>query len=102
MVILDYKEWNMNIEIIKPDGDLMREVWYFSLSIGYSQSCIYFNSYSFQTRGSTRHRNWQKQTHWERLDKRRNNIDSPPLPSEVERGVIEKYQAYILTLAIVK
>ena len=91
----------MRIEIIRPDGDLKREVWTFNLIVGDS-SCIYFDSYSFQTRATTRHRTWVSQTHWQRLDKRSNNIDDPPVSTEVETEMYTRYQEFIMTLPIVR
>lgn len=90
----------MRIEIIRPNGDLKREVWVFSLSISYSSPCIYFDAYSFQTKESKRHRNWVRQTHWVRLERRSNNIDCPSLPQDVEVEVRSRYQDYIMTLPI--
>ena len=75
----------MNIEVIRPSGDLKREVWQFSLFVDFARSGIYFNYYSFQTKETTKHRNWTQQTHWTRLDRRSNNIPKPPLPSDVEK-----------------
>ncbi len=91
----------MNTEIIRPDGDLKREVWHLSLSTGYSSPCIYLNDYSFQTRKTTRHKNWQTQTRWERLDRRTNSIGEPPIPPDVEKEIRSRYQQAILTLPII-
>ncbi len=82
------------------NGALKREVWDFYLNIGYSAPCIYFNSYSFQTKETTRHKKWVAQTHWERLDRRNNNIDNPPLPSDVEGEVRTRFQEYIMSIPI--
>ena len=90
----------MNIEIIRANGDLKREVWDFSLDVSYGSPCIYFDDYSFQTKESTRHRKWLKQTHWTRLMRRDNNIDNPPLPSDVKAEMLSRYQESILTLPI--
>lgn len=91
----------MNIEVIRPDGDLKREVWHFSLSIPYGNACIYFDDYSFQTRETARHKKWIKQTHWERLDRRTNNIGEPSIPSNVEQEIRTRFQQAILTLPII-
>ena len=90
----------MEIEIIRPNGDLKREVWHFSLSITIFSSCIYFDGYSIQTKESTRHKKWLPQTHWRRLDRRSNNIDNPPLPPNVEAEMRGLYQEYTMTLPI--
>lgn len=90
------------IEVIRPDGDLRREVWRFSLSVSYASPCIYFDGYSFQTKETTRHKNWIKQTHWERLDKRNNNIGEPSIPQDVETEMRTRYQQTILTLPIMR
>lgn len=90
----------MRIEIFRHSGDLKREAWVFSLNTGYHSPCIYFDDYSFQTKESTRHRKWTQQTHWMRLDRRSNNIDNPPLPTDVEAEMRSRYQEYILTLPI--
>lgn len=74
----------MNIEVIRPDGDLKRERWTFSLVVDWANNgIIYLNTYNFETRETLRHKKWQKQTNWDRLDKRTNNIDSPPLLEDV-------------------
>lgn len=91
----------MRIEIIRPDGDLKREVWTFSLNISYSSPCIYFDAYSFQDKETKRHK-WVRQSHWERLDHRSNNIDNPPIPTDVEAEMRSRYQEAILTIPIVK
>lgn len=90
----------MNVEIVRQNGALKREVWSFSIYISYADSCIRFDAYSFQTRETTRHRKWKKQTHWTRLMSRGNNIDNPPLPSDVKTEVYSRYQEYITTLPI--
>ena len=90
----------MRTEIIRPNGDLKREVWEFSLSVSYSSPYIYFDSYSFQTKESPRHKKWTRQTHWERLHRRDNNIDNPPLPTDVEAEMRQRFQEYIMTLPI--
>ncbi len=89
-----------SITVIRYDGDLKREVWDFTLYISWVSSCIYFESYSFQTKKTTRYKSWEKQTHWVRLEHRNNNIDKPPLPPDVEVEVRSRYQEYILTLPI--
>ncbi len=92
----------MRIEIIRADGDLKREVWTFNLSIDYARPCIYFEEYSFQTRETTRYKKWITHTHWERLDRRLNNVDNPVLPPDVEAEMRFRYQKGIMTLPIVK
>ena len=89
----------MNVEIIKQHGDLKREVWAFSLSIGYSSSCIYFDRFSVQTKGSKR-QNWKVQSHWDRLNRRDNSITTPLLDPEVELEMRARYQEYIFSLPI--
>lgn len=89
----------MFIEIIRPDGDLKREVWVFYLSIDY-KATIYLDSFSFQAKKSSRHRKWLKQTHWQRLDKRSNNICRLPIPSDVEAEMRSMFQDFIKTLPI--
>ena len=91
----------MRVEIIKPDGDLKREEWIFSLSVSHSSPCIYFDHFSFQTKESLRHKNWIKQTHWDRLDRRYNNIEAPEIPDEIKKDMFERYRAFILTLPII-
>jgi len=90
----------MNIEIIRPDGDLKREVWTFGLTIDFSgRNSITLQYYSFQTKGTKRHK-WKAQTHWERFDRRNNNIDIPPIPLDVDKEVHELYKQFIGTLPI--
>jgi len=92
----------MNLEIIRPDGDLKRETWSFALNAGWTGApCIYISDYSFQTKASTRHK-WVRQTHWDRLNRRENNIGEPPIPSDVEAEMRDYYQKMIRELPIVK
>ncbi len=92
----------MRVEIISPHGDLKREVWTFSLDVGYNSACIYFDGYSFQIKDSTRHKKWISQTHWERLFRRNNNIECPPLPADAENEMRTIYQAFIMIIPIRK
>ena len=87
----------MRMEIIRPSGDLKREVWDFSLISDWTERAnIYFEAYSFQTKETTRQRTWRKQTHWTRHNRRENNITNPPLPPDVEAEMRSRYQEYIL------
>jgi hypothetical protein len=88
------------VEVTRMNGDLKREVWNFTLSIDYGRSRIWFDSYSFQTKETSRKRRWIKQTHWDRLDRRNNNIETPSIPSDVEAEMRAQFQQYILTLPI--
>lgn len=90
----------MREEIIRLDGDLKREVWVFSLGLSYASPCIYFDAYSIETRESTRHRKWFQRYHWERLNRRGNNMHNPPLPKNVEDEMRSRYQEYIKALPI--
>jgi hypothetical protein len=93
----------MNIQIIRPDGDLKREVWNFSLYISWgSDKKIYFDHYSFQTKESTRHRVWKPQTNWGRLTRQNNTIDEPPLPADVEKEMREKFSEMVKALPITR
>jgi len=91
----------MNIEVIRLSGDLKREVWRFSFFADYARSGIYFNYYSFQTKETTRHKNWLQQTHWARLDRRGNNIDKPPFPGDVEKELRQKIADNIKEVPII-
>ena len=92
----------MRVEIIRPDGDLKREVWVFSLHIGYVSPRITFDSFSFQTRESTRHRTWIWQNHWERLNPGNSTIKSPPdIPPDVESEMHTRFQIAIKTIPII-
>lgn len=90
----------MRIEIIRPDGDLKREVWHFGLNVSYGYSCIYFDGYSFETKESNRHKKWIGQTIWSRLDHRGSNIEAAPLPKDVEAEMRATYRKYIDLLPI--
>ena len=93
----------MNLVIVRPNGDLKREEWSFSLNIEWTgRACIYLQDYSFQTRLTTRHKKWVKQTFWNRIMKRENNIDTPPIPSDVEEEMRTHYQKLIMELPICK
>lgn len=74
----------MNIEIIRPNGDLKRERWTFSLVVGWADdSIIYLDTYRFETRETLRHKKWHSQTQWDRLDNRRNTMKTPLLFADV-------------------
>lgn len=91
----------MKIEIIRQNGDLKREVWEFALHVDYSnRASIYLQFYAFQTKETARHRKWVSQTHWQRYDKRQNNIDFPPIPLDVDKEVHERYKQFIDTVNI--
>lgn len=90
----------MRIEIIRPDGDLKREVWSFTLYVNYSQSCIYFNSYYFQTKESKRKRNWTNQSYWTKFFSRESNIPCPNIPQDIQEEIHNKYAEYVKTLPI--
>lgn len=92
----------MNIQIIRPDGDLKREVWDFALYVNFHPDCIAFNYYSLQTRETTRHRIWKHQTNWERLERRNRTIDKPPLPPDVEKEMREKFSEMVKALPIIQ
>ncbi len=92
----------MNLEVIRADGDLKREVWNFSLNIGYDSPRIYFDYYAFQTRPTTRYKKWYSQTHWGRLEHRENNTNCPPLPSDVEAEMRKRYQETIMRIPITR
>ena len=92
----------MRIEIIRPDGDLMREAWSFNLDVGYSAPCVYFNSYVSETRRTTRCKIWRRQARWYRGDNRESMLVNPPLPPDVEAEMRARYQELILSLPIVK
>jgi hypothetical protein len=90
----------MEIEIIKSDGDLKREVWKFKLFADiYLPYQFKICAYSFQKRKTKRH-NWQKQTSWERWDKRRNTVEHPPLPSEIITEMRDKFIEMIQQLPV--
>ncbi len=91
----------MRIEIIRPDGDLKREVWTYELAVSYFPAYIYFDHYSFQTRPTKRH-NWRTENFWSRLDHRNNTIQDPPHSDDVEAEMRKRYQDYIMTLPIMK
>ncbi len=92
----------MRIVITRPDGDLKREIWTFSLRVEYSTPCICFEEFSFQTRLSTRHKKWTNQTHWQRIDPKKNTISCPNIPADVEAELRIRYQAMIAELPITR
>lgn len=91
----------MRIEVIRPDGDLKREVWEFSFGES-DPPRITLDSYSLQAKESKRHKKWLMPTHWERLFGRDNNIEAPPLPSDVENEVHLRLQEIVKSIPIVK
>lgn len=92
----------MNIEIIRPNGDLKREVWCFSLQVYFSSDCIYFERFAFQTRENKRHKKWITQLNWERLNSKNSNMDNPPVSTDVEAELRKRCQEYVATLPITK
>lgn len=91
----------MKVAIISNSTTLEREMWTFSLEINIGNPHIYFDSFVFQTRPSTRHK-WINQSYWDRLDKRNSNIDCPNIPSEIENKMRIEFQALILDIPIKK
>jgi len=89
----------MNIEIVRPNGDLKREVWSFGIGLDFHPPCIILARYSFQTKETKRHK-WRAETHWERYDRRNNNIPFPPIPLDVDKEIHARYQEYIATLPV--
>jgi len=90
----------MRIEIIRPDGDLKRELWEFGIFLDFGREGIRLDRYMFQTRKSTRHKNWNMQTRWQRVFKRENNIANPPLPADVEKEMRQQCQNIIANLPV--
>ncbi len=90
----------MNLQVIRNRTETERELWDFILHIDYGGSCIWLDLYSRQSRESTRHRKWNVNQRWSRLDYRQSNIVDAPLPSDVESEMRSRYQAYIATLPI--
>jgi hypothetical protein len=85
----------MRCTITKNNGNLKREIWDFELMSSFSKPDIYLESYVFQDRQSTRHTKWHTQTHWQRIDKRSNNIPCPNVPTEVESEMKQFFQLAI-------
>ena len=71
----------MKITITRLTGYLKRELWEFDFTTDQTMR-IYFDAFFFQTKESSRHK-WRTQSHWQRLDKRSNNIDCPNPPQDV-------------------
>ncbi len=91
------------LEIIRMNGDLNRERWFFSLVVDYSgRSCIYLDAYSFETKESTRHRKWITQNMWNRLFPRNNTISEPPVSTEVEEEARRTFADRVKVLPIIK
>lgn len=90
----------MNIEIIRPHGDLKRERWTFSLMINFATPTIYWDSYIFEARENTRHKKWSNQSIWTRLNKRDNTTTNPPLPDDVKIEVRKTFASRVVTLLI--
>lgn len=92
----------MRIEITRPDGDLKREVWEFTLSGYIMDWCIYFDAYKIQTRGGNQSKKWTTQTNWYRLNHNTgyNDIDNPPLPNDVEAELRSRLKDYTDTITI--
>lgn len=91
----------MRIEVIRPDGELKREVWTFDLVIDFGTSAIYLDNYSIWERPSKR-RKFILCTWCRRLDSRGSDIKDPPLPADVEAEARKRYQDFIMTLPIRK
>ena len=72
----------MHIEVIKPKGDLERERWRFYLSIDY-RTTLSFDTFIFETKESTRHRKWERQSYYDRTMRRESTIDRPEIPQDV-------------------
>lgn len=90
----------MRTEIIQQHSELKREVWVFWLNVDVSRSNIYLEHYSYQTKEKTRHK-WKKQTHWDRLMPRENNIPEPPLPEDIKNKARSHFTTCIMAIPIV-
>jgi len=92
----------MRIEIIRPDGDLKREVWTFDVIIGWVQDGrIYLDSYHFEKRDTPRKRKWVVESHWERIEARRNLFAKPTVPADIELAVRNELAKGISSIPIV-
>jgi len=89
----------MRTEVIEFIGYSKREVWTFDLNVSY-KPVLYLENYSFQTKESPRHRLWIRQTHWDRLMKRDNNIPSPPLPKDITQRAINYFVEQIKSVEV--
>jgi len=90
----------MQKEIIKSDGDLQREVWYFDLAMYSGTLQLFLSDYRLQIRRTNRCRNWDTQIHWSRLLPRDNDIKTPPLPKDVEREIRAYYEVQVTEMPI--
>ena len=94
----------MQIEIVRPDGDLKREVWVFTLYVDCERSIMFFSFYAVETRRTSRCRNWNKQGLWDRSDQRsyHSTIAEPPLPADVEADARQRFAEAIGKLPITR
>ena len=90
----------MQIEIVRPDGDLKCEVWDFWLYIAFEDGNIYLDNYQFQTRESSRRKKWTTQTRWSRLEPRVSTVAKPTVPPDVADEVKTRLAAWVSTLRI--
>lgn len=91
----------MNLEVIRPDGDLKRERWRFFLQVDFSHySCIYLDDYAFQTKRTTRCRIWDTETHWNRTNCQFSNIPEAPLSLDVEAEARERFANLVKLMPI--
>jgi hypothetical protein len=82
----------MQKDIIRIDGDLKREIWYFDLTQFSGELTLLLSYYRKQTRRTNRCRNWDTQINWSRILTRDNDIETPPLPEDVEREIRAYYE----------
>jgi len=90
----------MRYSVILPDGDLRREVWEFTLSVGSARAIIWFDSFTLATRVTRRHR-WVTKSIWVRTVPRGNNTEKPAIPAQVEAEVRKYFADAISKVEIV-
>lgn len=95
----------MNFKITRPNGDLKREVWTFSLRIEpylTNHDYIKWVYYQSQYKDNIRQRKWRVRGLWDSSDTRpwHSNIQDPPLPDNVKTEACENFAEQVKALEI--
>jgi hypothetical protein len=84
----------MQKEIIRADGNLRREIWYFDLTSFSGRLTLMLSDYYVHTRKTTRCK-WGQEKHWNHIFQRDSDLKTPPLPKDVEREIRAYYSVAV-------
>lgn len=90
----------MRTEVIHQISETERQVWWFTLSSD-TQTHLWLDSFNVEVKQPSQ-RKWRTMLHWQRLDKRGNTINDPPLPDEIIKQAKDLLKTQIDQLSVTK